>query len=440
MKASAVVSVQGSDAFTKAVQQQLDKVLASESFRPSARLQLLLRTIVNETLAGRTEALKEIVLGKDVLGRPDYDPKRHTLVRVEVNAVRRKLAEYYTEADAEDRVHIDIPLGHYVAVFSPLSAKPPEPLWRRPWNVFVAFAIALLSVLAGLWATWRAPSAHVAVPVQITFDTGWTSLPAVSRDGSVLVYSSDRGTRGNADIWIQQFGRAPRQLTNDPAHDITPDISPDGTQVVFRSGRKEEGIWVISAAGGEAKLVAKGGYSPRFSPDGRWIAFAEMGMDETSHIFTVPADGGLLERLDYGTEEAGCPVWSSDGSAVIFEARSANGGKHDFWIARTKGPRHELSRPLHLQKELRAQNLPVISSSIDCPQDWIDDRLLFITHQRDTSFLFQISLGSSGRLGQIRAVPSAVGAEGVRAVAAPEGSCPSYLERNGGKQISGDTT
>jgi hypothetical protein len=79
MKASAVVSVRGSEAFTKAVQNQLDKVLASEFFRASARHQLLLRTIVTESLAGRTETLKEVVLARDVFGRPDYDPQRHTL-------------------------------------------------------------------------------------------------------------------------------------------------------------------------------------------------------------------------------------------------------------------------------------------------------------------------------------------------------------------------
>src|SRR4051794_7696864 len=105
------VSFRDREAFSKAVQAQLNKLLASEFFSPSARHQLLLRAIVNQSLAGRTEALKEIVLGKDVLGRPDYDPQRHTLVRVEVNAVRRKLAEYYAEADAEDCVQIDIPVG-----------------------------------------------------------------------------------------------------------------------------------------------------------------------------------------------------------------------------------------------------------------------------------------------------------------------------------------
>jgi Tol biopolymer transport system component len=418
MKASAVVSVQGSDAFTKAVQAQLNRVLASEFFSPSARHQLLLQTIVNESLAGRTQALKEIVLARDVFGRTDYDPKRHTLVRVEVNAVRRKLAEYYARSNSADHVHIDIPLGHYLAVFSSLPAQPQGQSWRRGWYAFTACAIALLSVLVVLLITRRSQPAPQGVPVQITFDTGWTGEPAVSRDGSVLVYSSDRGPRGNADIWIQQSGKAPRQLTNDPAHDITPDISPDGTQVVFRSWRKEEGVWSVSANGGESKLIAKGGYSPRFSPDGKWIAFAGMATDEAGHIFTVPADGGVPEQLDYGNAEAVCPVWSPDGSQVVFGARDTNGGEYDLWVAKARGPRNELSRPLGVQTELRKRNLRALW---DCPQDWIDDRLLFVAHHRDTGFLFQVPLGSAGRSGQIQAVPSAIGAAGVRVVRGPKG-------------------
>ena len=69
MKTIEDVSLREREAFSKAVQTQLNRVLASEFFSASARHQLLLRTIVNESLAGRTEALKEIVLAKDVFGR-----------------------------------------------------------------------------------------------------------------------------------------------------------------------------------------------------------------------------------------------------------------------------------------------------------------------------------------------------------------------------------
>src|SRR3954452_21822630 len=127
MKSSDDVPVRGdSEIFREAIEAQLNRGLASEFFRSSARHQLLLRTIYKESVAGRPEALKEIVLAKEVFERPEYDPRRDTLVRVEANAVRRKLAEYYEQSGAKDRIRIDIPLAHYVAVFSPLPAEPEE--------------------------------------------------------------------------------------------------------------------------------------------------------------------------------------------------------------------------------------------------------------------------------------------------------------------------
>jgi len=413
MRTNAAVSVRGSEAFTKAIQKQVDEVLASEFFRGSARHQLLLRTIVTESLAGRADNLKEIVLARDIFGRSDYDPKRHTLVRVEVNAVRRKLAEYYSNCTSDDHIQIDIPVGHYAATFAYLPAKRSSHAWRKRHYALAVGAIALFSLIFTLFGNWHSHASPPGVPVQITFDTGWTAQPAVSRNGSVLVYSSDRGTRGNADIWIQQPGNAPRQLTDDPAHDITPDISPDGKRVVFRSWRKEEGVWSIPSSGGKPKLLAKGGYVPRFSPDGKWIAFTGMATDEIGHVFTIPAGGGVPEQLDYGTADAQCPVWSPDGSEAVFAAQDASGHNYDLWITKTAGPRNEPSRPLGIQAQLRARNLPAASM---CPQDWIEGRLLFGARQHDTSFLFEVGLEKSGTAGQIRVVPSAVGATGARIV------------------------
>lgn len=419
MKADAVVSIRhGDDAFRKAIHRQLEKILASEIFRVSARHQLLLRTIVTESLAGRAEALKEIVLAKEVFGRPDYDPKRHTLVRVEVNAVRRKLAEYYLHSAFGDEVRIDIPVGHYAATFSCLPGERLRGGRRKRYYIAVACAVALAPLLYGLFGNGGSHSPVADVPVQITFDTGWTSLPAVSRDGSVLVYSSDRGTSGNADIWIQHSGEAPRQLTNDPAHDITPDISPDGKQVVFRSWRKEEGIWAISAAGGKPKLLAGGGYAPRFSPDGKWVAFTGMATDEIGHVFTIRAGGGVPEQLDYETGDAHCPVWSPDGTQIVFAAKDVSGENEDLWTAKIRGPTNEPPHPLGIRKQLGARNLPAAAM---CPQDWVGGHLLFAAHKRDTSFLFETSLEPSGRAGPIRVIPSALGATGARIVREPGG-------------------
>lgn len=413
MKSSEDAAVRDRAAFADAVHKELHRVLASELFASSPRQQILLKTIVIESLAGREEALKEIVLARDVFGRPEYDPRRHTLVRVEANAVRKKLSEYYAEAGADDQVRIDIPSGRYVAVFSPLRWKP-QGRGRARWYLVAAVAVALFAAVV-VFATHRRHPAGMSVPVQITFDTGATAEPAVSRDRSVMVFSSDRGPSGNVQIWIQQTGKPARPLTNDAAHAITPDISPDGKRVVFRSWRKDEGIWWAPAAGGEPKLLVKGGYTPRFSPDGRRIAFSGM-ITSAAHIFMIPADGGTPEQLDYGIDEANCPVWSPDGTEVAFVGEGAVRGKYDLWVAKTKEGNDELAHPLGVQAKLRAQNLPPISSLIDCPQDWIKDRLFFVTHQHDVSFLLQAELGSGDRLGDIRALPFALGANGVRAV------------------------
>ena len=46
---------------------------------------------------------------------------------------------------------------------------------------------------------------------RITYDAGLTANPAVSKDGRLLVYASDRSGRGDLDIWIEQTRAAARR-------------------------------------------------------------------------------------------------------------------------------------------------------------------------------------------------------------------------------------
>lgn len=278
------------------------------------------------------------------------------------------------------------------------------------------FVLALALILIGLART-HSYSALAAVPVQLTFDTGLTAEAAVSRDGSAVVYTFDRGPRGNASIWIQQPGKTPRQLTDDPTHNVTPDISPDGKRVVFRvfrSWRQDEGIWSVPVTGGEPKLLVKGGYVPRFSPDGKRIAFTALERN-AGHIFVIPADGGVPEQLDYGVDEANCPVWSPDGSEIVFAGQAAGQGNLDLWTAKARNSRRQFARALGIEAKLRAQKLPPIAALKDCPQDWADNRLLFVTHQHDTTFVFEAT-SLNQRSEDIHPLPFALGTNGVRFV------------------------
>ena len=76
-------------------------------------------------------------------------------------------------------------------------------------------------------------------------------------------------------LWVQYIpGGEPRRLASHPADDHQPDISPNGSEVIFRSERDGGGIYSVSTLGGEPRLMVKGAYVPRFSPDGSQIAYA----------------------------------------------------------------------------------------------------------------------------------------------------------------------
>jgi hypothetical protein len=100
------------------VRAELTRLLESPSFRPSRRCQKLLIYLVEETLNGRSEALKERTLGVDVFGRsPAYDTSEDSSVRVCAGEIRKRLAQYYVDTSHGKELRIDLPPGSYVPLF-----------------------------------------------------------------------------------------------------------------------------------------------------------------------------------------------------------------------------------------------------------------------------------------------------------------------------------
>ena len=143
---------------TNAVRAQLERILASGTFATAGRHSRVLRYIVERTLAGEGEQLKEYVLGTEVFDRPDsYDPRLDSIVRVEARRLRSRLEEYYRREGSADSVVITIPRGSYVPGFalprptSSHSAVVPE---RRAYSpvviVAAASSVAIVVLAAGL--------------------------------------------------------------------------------------------------------------------------------------------------------------------------------------------------------------------------------------------------------------------------------------------------
>ena len=88
-------------------------------FQSSKQCQVLLRYVVDFSLAGQDELLRERVIGATVFGRaPDYDTGNDPVVRARVAEVRKRLAQYYLDRLDKPAVQISIPKGSYRAVFS----------------------------------------------------------------------------------------------------------------------------------------------------------------------------------------------------------------------------------------------------------------------------------------------------------------------------------
>src|SRR5262252_3935534 len=94
------------------IRAELTHVLAGAGFLRNARMSRFLAFLVDRHLERRDEELKESVIAHEVFGRrPDYDPKRDSIVRTEAARLRGRLAEHYAGAGRHSSVILDIPKG-----------------------------------------------------------------------------------------------------------------------------------------------------------------------------------------------------------------------------------------------------------------------------------------------------------------------------------------
>jgi hypothetical protein len=116
------------------VREALNRLVRSKALAGSEKLISFLTFVVETTMRGDGDHLKETVIGNSVFGRaPDYDPKADTIVRSQAWRLRTKLKEYYETEGAGDAIRILLRRGSYVPRFARLSsdtADHPEPLRR----------------------------------------------------------------------------------------------------------------------------------------------------------------------------------------------------------------------------------------------------------------------------------------------------------------------
>jgi len=134
------------------VQDQLERILGSESVHLPERARRFLVYVVTETLAGRSHYLKAYTIAEVVFGRQNFDAQGDPAVRIEAGRIRRELERYYLMAGGSEPVVITIPKGRYVPIFQASShcrgdtadaaMAPPSPVSVEPSSSEVVAAPA----------------------------------------------------------------------------------------------------------------------------------------------------------------------------------------------------------------------------------------------------------------------------------------------------------
>jgi dipeptidyl aminopeptidase/acylaminoacyl peptidase len=136
-----------------------------------------------------------------------------------------------------------------------------------------------------------------------------------------------------------------------------PRVSPDGRSVAYVVSWVDEetrtarsAIWLAAVDGsGSTRRLTFGGDrdgSPRWSPDGRWLAFASARGDDPAQLFVLPVDGpGESRRLTSLREAVEQPAWSPDSTRLVFSARAHDAA--DDEEDQAKRPPRRLTRLQH---------------------------------------------------------------------------------------------
>ena len=270
--------------------QQLDRVLASAPFRQAERSAGLLRYLVERSLSGTGDRVKEYTIGIEALGRgTDFDPRTNPIVRAEASRLRGRLERYYAGDGQSDAVVIELPKGAYTPRFHqralPVAPPPHEAPVDRPeqrshrrpvlWG-----ALAAVAVVAAFGAgMWRGRSSTIAREPALRFEVQLQSDEQIASDVGTNVVVSPDGSRAVF-------------------------VSIDSLGVTHLRARRFAESAPIDLPG------TAGARGPFWSPDSRWIGFWA-----ARQLRKISVDGGSPVVLCDAADLLGAS-WSADGSIV----------------------------------------------------------------------------------------------------------------------------
>ncbi len=189
--------------------------------------------------------------------------------------------------------------------------------------------------------------------VRLTDAPGYDAEGSYSSDGKQIVFTSSRD--GDPDLYIMDAdGNNVRQLTDVDGYDGGPFFSPDNNWVIFRSDRQEEHMLQLFAISVDGKTevqltnnLKQVNWCPYFHPSGKYLIWS--GADYSRgprapgakfQLFTMDIDmtpksfkGGKITQVTFDSAQDVLPVFSPDGTKLMWTSTRSEDGSSQLWIA-----------------------------------------------------------------------------------------------------------
>jgi len=373
-------TVEPSTVETESARAELHAVLQSDLFVRFPALAHLLSYLCEKMLVGEADQIKEYSLAVDVFGRPDtFDQDADSIVRVQVNRLRKRLAEFYSGEGAGHPLHISIPVGHYVPVFqetpegTPADAgqgisKPepsslPMPVPRiRMWQLLGPIGLLLL-LLGGAFLARNQLRPPPVVPqasqAPTNVESALVGLP-VGDELRILAGGSHSFVDRSGKLWLPDAHFSGGTAVRSAAAYIWRTQDP----TLYRTSRQGDFSYDIPLKPGNYELhlhFAETFYGPEDAGGG----------GEGSRIMTVSANGKpLLVEFDILADAGGGRA--ADVRVFIDISPAADGLLH-LNFSSVKGGRAMVSA-IELLPGIRGQQRPVRIVARDVPYYSDDSR------------------------------------------------------------------